>query len=82
MNYPEDIISKIDGPLFKQQRAVLRYAIVHLTSCCTDCDQWTPEDIEALDGLNDLLDTIADCAHDIYGIPCLDSQEDDNGETQ
>jgi hypothetical protein len=53
---------RIDGPLLRKQRQAL-FDVIHL--------KLVEETYEALDGLLDLLDEIADQAHDQYGIDCL-----------
>jgi hypothetical protein len=54
---------RIDGPLLRQQRKVLIGIIAG--------QEHTEEPQKALDGLLDLLDEIADQAHDRHGIDCL-----------
>jgi hypothetical protein len=63
MNKITELIKKIDGPLFKEQRQVILELI--------DDDSLLTSDIRALQGLQNLLDEIADIAHDQYGIDCL-----------
>jgi hypothetical protein len=62
--YADEIISMIDGPMLKEQRRAV------LQLLC-DNSTITPEQSEALEGLTNLLDEIADCAHDVYGKDCL-----------
>lgn len=64
MAYAEDIISKIDGPMFRDQRR----AVMQLLC---DNKEITPMQAEALEGLSNLLDAIADCAYDVYGLDTL-----------
>jgi hypothetical protein len=61
--YAEEIISKIDGPIFKKQRELL-HAIINSGVLAKVA-------VEPLQGLENLLDEIADCAHDVYGKDCL-----------
>jgi hypothetical protein len=69
MAYAEDIIIKIDGPMLrKQRRAILQLLNTPLTE----------SQEEALEGLTNLLDEIADCAHDIYGKDCMFSESELN----
>jgi hypothetical protein len=63
MNKITELIKKIDGPLFKEQRQVIAELI--------DDAYQEESDIRALEGLQNLLDEIADIAHDQYGIDCL-----------
>jgi len=63
MNKITELIKKIDGPLFREQRLVILELI--------DDDSLLTSDIRALEGLQTLLDEIADIAHDQYGIDCL-----------
>jgi hypothetical protein len=65
--YAEEIISMIDGPKLREQRRVI---LMMLGSGC-DLDLLTEAEVEALEGLTQLLDEIADCCHDVYGKDCL-----------
>ena len=58
----EDLFKRIDGPLFKKQRL----AILELI----DGDIGA-EKAEMLEGIQSLLDQIADIAYDSFGIDCL-----------
>jgi len=58
----------IDGELFAAQRVKLIETIDFLEK---DYPASKEDEIEALQGLQNLLDSIADIASDIYGIPCL-----------
>lgn len=66
--YAEQIISKIDGPLFKEQRRAILQLLEWKVS---NKPMLTDEQVIALEGLINLLDEIADCAHDVYGKDCL-----------
>lgn len=57
----------LDGPLLRKQRAVLDKYIGKLANTCSD--------YAMLHGLANLLDDIADQAHDKYGIDCLLTRE-------
>ncbi len=65
-------LGPIDGPLFRKQRlALLEVFDLGITA----------EMSELLDGLVNLLDEIADQAHDRYGVDCLlEEPEDDQAE--
>ena len=59
--YTEDVISTIDGNLFKEQRlALVRCAMYGI-----------PMPMRVLDGLLELTDAIADSAYAIHGIDCM-----------
>jgi len=65
----------IDGPLLREQRmAILRLQ--------RDLEQQPPQEVaqllECLEGLTNMLDAIADQAHDVHGIDCIipDEPED------
>jgi len=59
----EDLFKRIDGPLFKEQRL----AILNLIEDSQLCDYTK----EMLEGVQSLLDEIADIAYDSFGIDCL-----------
>lgn len=69
---PEEIIKGIDGDLFKRQRLMI------LDMAKQADKEGDLERSHLLDGLVDLLDNIADTAHDTYGVDCLlgDPEED------
>ena len=59
----------LNGPLFRRQRQLL----LDLMDRWAQGTAWLPrqEDVELLGGVNNLLDCIADQAHDRHGIDCL-----------
>ena len=59
----------IDGPLFRRQRELL----IRLAEAARSGrpGELGPEQAELLEGLVGLTDTVADQAHDRYGIDCL-----------
>lgn len=63
----ENLLKNIDGPLFKRQRI----AVLDLI----DGDIGA-EKAEMLEGIQNLLDKVADIAHDTFGIDCLFVQDD------
>jgi len=65
--YAEEIISMIDGPKLREQRKV----VLDLLASGINLGPLTDTEEEALEGLTNLLDEIADCAHDVYGKDCL-----------
>jgi hypothetical protein len=72
-----EIIGKIDGPLFRNQRLLLM-KIADLAHRKQPYEP-APGDEDLLEGLVNLTDDIADQAHDGYGIACLfEENEDDN----
>lgn len=77
MAYAEDIISKIDGPMFREQRRV----VLDLTASCGDLGLHDDE-IEALEDLTKLLDEIADCAHEVYGKDCMFTEQNLNQQAE
>ena len=72
---PEDkiFVFSIDPVLFKKQRTLFTQLL--------DGEEKDPSiDFEPLEGIRDLLDTIADQAHDVYGMDtlfCLNSEEEE-----
>lgn len=58
----ENLFKNIDGPLFKRQRL----AILNLID-----GDICAEAAEALEGIQTLLDQVADIAYDSFGIDCL-----------
>lgn len=62
----DSVISKIHGPLFRDQRQTLQELI--------EDDTLNFSTIGALEGIQNLLDYIADYAHDQFGIDCLLSE--------
>lgn len=65
--YADEIISKIDGSLFRKQRLT----VLNIMNSGNDLGLFTEAESETLEGLVQLLDEIADCCHDVYGIDCL-----------
>jgi hypothetical protein len=63
MNNITNLIKKIDGPLFRSQRELILELI--------ESGEILTSDIRILEGLQNLLDAVADIAHDEYGIDCL-----------
>ena len=59
----------IDGPLFRKQREWL----LHIT----DRLKRDGESIEEAEGLTNLLDEIADQAHDRHGLDCLLTEDEE-----
>jgi len=59
---PEEIIKNIDGREFSKQREILTRIIDY------ECYRPDADELEFLEGLRNLLDTVADCAADDYGI--------------
>ena len=72
-----DIFSKINGPLFRNQRLLLM-KIADLAQKKQPYEP-APGDEDLLEGLVNLTDDIADQAHDQHGIDCL-LEEDEDGE--
>jgi hypothetical protein len=66
---PDELIEKIDGPLFRRQRRLLD-DLLAAAAVPTDI-RLTPEQVSLLEGLQGLLDNLADIAHDRYGADCL-----------
>jgi len=62
------LISNLDAELFKQQRRTLTEIISSV--------ELSQEQYETLEGLQNLLDEIADQAHDKYGLDTLYLSED------
>lgn len=68
--YAEEIISMINGPMLREQRrAILRFIDEANDPIASRC--YTEAESDALEGLTQLLDEIADCCHDVYGKDCL-----------
>ena len=63
-----ELFTGIDGPRFKRQRALLSF-IADNFGGMSDQEQ------EDLEGLQALLDAIADVAHDHYGKDCLFTED-------
>ena len=61
---------RIDGPLFRSQRLLL-LRLVDTTFCGKPYAPPSGEDRNLFDGIIELLDEIADQAHDRHGIDCL-----------
>lgn len=61
----ETLIRGIDAPMFKEQRSLLTEAIDILQTLSRD------DQAEALEGLQNLLDGIADFMHDEWGLDTL-----------
>jgi hypothetical protein len=66
---------RIDGPTFRTQRELL----ARLEGLASQASPYQPApgDREALEGLVELVDELADQAHDRHGIDCLLVREDD-----
>ena len=62
----DEIVKRINGPLFRQQRELVLELAVGRKVSIVDLD-----DRELLEGLTGLLDHIADYAHDVHGVDCL-----------
>lgn len=72
------LFSNIDGPLFKQQRLDLLNAInIIANDIASTSQKYELGIVESLEGLQNLLDAVADIAHDYYNIDCL-MTEDEN----
>ena len=71
----KDIVSNINGPLFRNQRLLL-LKIADLAQKKQPYIAAAGDD-DLLEGLVNLTDDIADQAHDEYGIDCL-LEEDEN----
>lgn len=54
----------LDGPLFKKQRELILRLL-------EEVEETPSSDYEALEGIANMFDNIADQAHDIHGIDCL-----------
>ena len=70
-----DIIAKINGPLFRNQRLLL-LKIADLAQKKQPYEA-APGDEDLLEGLVNLTDDIADRAHDEHGIDCLLEEDDE-----
>ncbi|MGO9110429.1 MAG: hypothetical protein ACLP9L_14495 [Thermoguttaceae bacterium] len=72
-----DIFSKINGPLFRNQRLLLMKIadLVHQKQPYEPA----PGDDDLLEGLVNLTDDIADRAHDQHGIDCLLEEDEGDG---
>lgn len=66
---PEELVERIDGPLLRKQRQLLD-DLLSAAAVPTDV-RLTPEQVGLLEGLQGLLDNLADIAHDRYGADCL-----------
>lgn len=71
----ETFFMSIDGPELKKQRTVLSALIAELPLR----EPRSPDELEALEGLQNLLDALADICHDDFGIDCLLTSEDEDG---
>jgi hypothetical protein len=73
----KDIISNINGPLFRNQRLLL----LKLADLAEKKQPYKPAlgDEDLLEGLINLTDDIADQAHDEHGIDCLLEEDEDCG---
>ncbi len=71
----QSYVLRIDGPLFRDQRRLL----LRLAEAWNRGRPYIPELAETrqLEGLLDLLDEVADQAHDRRGIDCLLEDPDD-----
>jgi hypothetical protein len=67
----EDIVKRIDGPLFRRQRSLI-YALETVLAGKLSAVQ-----LEDLSGISNLLEVIADTAHDVYGLATLMQADDD-----
>jgi len=67
----EDIVKRIDGPLFRRQRSLI-YALETALFGKLSAAQ-----LEDLSGISNLLEVIADTAHDVYGMATLMQANDD-----
>jgi len=72
-----DIFSKINGPLFRNQRLLL----MKIADLAQKKQPYLPAagDDDLLDGLVNLTDDIADQAHDQHGIDCLLEEDEGDG---
>jgi len=70
-----DIFSKINGPLFRNQRLLL----LKIADLAQKKQPYMPAagDDDLLEGLVNLTDDIADEAHDQHGIACLLEEDED-----
>lgn len=69
----KELLSRIDGPLLAKQRMLV-------DSLCEDTSFLNDEDTELLRGLRNLLDELADCIYDEYGIDSFYFSEENGGE--
>ena len=67
-----NVTLQLDAALFKTQRKFL----TELICSASDLEILEDEEIELLQGLESLCDSIADQAHDIYGMDTLYVDED------
>lgn len=67
----EDIIKRIDCQQFRRQRSLL-YALESVLA-----DKLTEKQLDDLDGICNLLEVLADTAHDVYGLDTLMKSDDD-----
>lgn len=70
----EAFFMNVNGPLLKKQRAALLGLIDDLPLD----PMRSPDELEALEGLQNLLDALADICHDDFGIDCLLTEEDND----
>ena len=70
-----DIVSNINGPLFRNQRKLL-LKIADMAHRKQPYEP-APGDEDLLEGLINLTDDIADQAHDEHGIDCLICEDED-----
>lgn len=77
----------IDGPLLREQRERLLNIISRLSKLAIYKEyssarfagiRLRPADLEALEGIQNLLDGIADIAHDQFGKECLLTEGDED----
>jgi hypothetical protein len=70
---PEEFFNRIDGPLFLQQRQLLNDL---LSAAAVPLDvRLTPAQVELLEGLGNLLDNLADIAHDRFAFGAVPTVE-------
>lgn len=65
----DDLFSRMEGPMFKRQRQLLHKL---------EGMPLSQDETDDLDGLMNLLDAVADVAHDHYGVDCLFTEDQDN----
>ena len=65
----------LDGPLFKQQRLLI-LRLLEWFRADEDTSLDASRDADLLEGLTELLDAIADQAHDNYQVDCLITEDD------
>lgn len=75
----KNLFLNIDGNMFREQRLELLNAIERLSHQVVDKSREKEiKMLEALEGIQNLLDAVADIAYDVFGIDCL-FIGDDNG---